>query len=435
MSEIHPKITYSIDQMISDAMLKMQYYGEFCQFINFKQLHTIKTCGVNINIHGMQYLYNKEFVDELKQEELNFIMIHEIFHLLWDHQARERRGGYEHELSNVVQDMIINYVIKTDIIDKMIKENERENRNLSFAKLPKSKKENETWVLLMPKEYNGKLAYEDLYEWMYGERKKYNEWKAKCNCDKSKKCKCNRIDGTEKCDCEDCPVSDYLRRIFDQLDMGILDFLDSHLPSDMPEEYRKSIIENVKNNLRSRGLETADILATLNKITKSKKDYIKNIKIGINELFGIYKQKSITKRNRRSIPGIKGKRKESWGLNVILDVSGSMEGYFEKALSYIFQNDIKINLVQCDTKVKSHTVIKSKREFRKIQISGLGGTEIQPGVDYISTDRKLNKMNTLILTDGLCGKLDVTKLKRIMIISHVNKVKIIGEAKQIIIKD
>ena len=421
--------------MISDAMLGLQYYGEFCQFINFKNYHAIETCGVKVDLQGMRFYFNEEFVDSLSQGEMNFTMIHEVFHLLWDHQSRTRRGGYDHELSNVVQDMIINEVIKTDIIDKMDHNNKMNKRNLRFAEVPRSKKSNKVWVLEKPEEYKGKMVFEEMYEWIYGEKQKYDEWKSKCKCDKDKNCQCNKSDGKEKCECGDCPVSDYLRDIFDQMEMGIMDWLDKHLPSDLSEDYRKSIIDNVKNNLRNRGLESADILATLDKITKSKKDYIKNIKIGINELFGTYKNKSITKRNRRSIEGVKGKRKESYALNVLLDVSGSMESLFEKALSYIFQNGIKINLVMCDTQVKSHTIIKNKNEFKKIKIVGLGGTELNPGVKYIIGCKELNKLNTLVLTDGICGELDVSGLKKVLIISNNQKVKVIGDARQIVIKD
>jgi predicted metal-dependent peptidase len=435
MAENHEKITTSVDIMISDAMLGLQFYGEFCQFINFKQYHGISTCGVRVNIAGMQFLFNADFIDELTQGEMNFIMLHEIFHLLWDHQARTRRCGYDHTLSNMVQDMIINEVIKSDVVDKMSYTNKKTNRTLNFADMPMHKETKKIWVLHKPEEYKGPMVYEELYEWLIKEKEKYDKWKAECKCDKGKPCKCNRHNPTEKCDCPDCPVSDYLRELFDQCDMGILDWLDCHLPDDIPPEYRKSILENVKNNLKSRGLLTGDIQSTLDKITKSKKDYIKDIKIGINELFGNYKNKSITKRNRRGIPGVKGKRKESYALNIILDVSGSMEGYFEKALSYIFQNGIKLNVVQCDAEVKSYTIVKSKSELKKMGISGLGGTVLQPGINYIIGNKDINKLNTLILTDGMTDELDVTRLKKCMIISHNKKCKVIGDARQIIINN
>ena len=154
--------------------------------------------------------------------------------------------------------------------------------------------------------------------------------------------------------------------------------------------------------------------------------------IKLNSFFFLYC--SITKKNRRSIVGIKGKRKDSYALNVMLDVSGSMEGYFGKALSYILQNDIKLNIIQCDTEVKTHTVVTSKSELRKMKIFGLGGTVLQTGINYIIENKKINKLNTLILTDGETDKIDVRKLKKCMIISHRKKCPIVGDARQIVIK-
>ena len=436
MVENHPKIIASIDTMISDAMLGLQFYGEFCQFINFKSYKPIKTCGVTVDVHGMKFYFNPEFVDELTQEEMNFIMLHEIFHLLWDHRSRSRKLGYEHELSNVVQDMIINDIIKTDIVDKMKYKNKVNKRDVNFADIPVNRKSKEAWILHKPEEYKGSLFFEEMYEWISDEKDKYDEWKSNCKCDPDILCKCNRSEGKEPCSCPECPVSNYLRSIFDQLEMGILEFLDCHLPCDLPEEYRRSLIENIKNGLKARGLDkTGDILETLEKLTKSKRDHIKDIKIGINELFGNYKQKSMTKRNRRGIPGVKGKRKDAYALNVMLDVSGSMFGYFEKAISYIFQNGIKINIIQCDTEIKAYTVITSKAEFKKLKIYGGGGTTLQPGINYISGNKELNKLNTLVLTDGYCDDLDVTKLKKCMIITHGKACKVTGKVKQIVVKD
>jgi len=440
MAENHQKIINSVDVMISDAMLGLQYYGEFCQFINFKKYHSIKTCGVTVDIHGMRFYFNEEFIDTLTQEEMNFVMLHEIFHLLWDHQARTRRCGYDHELSNVVQDMIINDVIKTDIIDKMSHQNKINKRNLSFAEMPIDRETNKVWVLHKPEEYKGTLSFEEMYEWIIIEKQRYDEWKANCQCDKSLECKCNRMHGKEPCSCPDCPVSDYLRKIFDQLELGICEFLDCHLPCDLPAEYRKSIIENVKNALKNRGLLTGDIQATIDKITKSKKDYIKDIKIGINELFGNFKQKSMTKRNRRSIPGVKGKRKESYALAVLLDTSGSMEGYWEKALSYVFQNGIFIRLIQVDTEIKNYAIIKNKNDLKKMRIYGMGGTTLTHGIQYLTKDKDLKKLNLLILTDGATDILDFQGFNnKCLIISNSEKCKVTNvrgnKIRQIVIKD
>ena len=154
-----------------------------------------------------------------------------------------------------------------------------------------------------------------------------------------------------------------------------------------------------------------------------------------------YKVKTISRPNRRGIPGIKGRRKEGFGLVVILDVSGSMSGHFQRALSYIFQSNITIYLIQCDTQVqeqngRSYLKITSKKEFKRIIITGLGGTTIQPGIDLVHDTKELRQLNTLILTDGYTDKLDVSKIRKTLILTVGRECPIkAGNPRQIVIED
>ena len=66
-------------------------------------------------------------------------------------------------------------------------------------------------------------------------------------------------------------------------------------------------------------------------------------------------------------------------------------------------------------------------------ISGHGGTILQPSCNYVVDN--FNRYNTVILTDGYCDNLDLSKLKgRVLIISIGVKVPISrsnGKVKQI----
>jgi predicted metal-dependent peptidase len=241
-----------------------------------------------------------------------------------------------------------------------------------------------------------------------------------------------------------CPVSPYLRSIFERMDDeesggGGGEWLDNHLPSDVPDELKKEMVDRVQRYLKGRGLVKGNVQKTLDKLQKAKKDYLREIKTAISSLRGYNKEKSISKRNRRSIEGVKGRIKLGFGLNVILDVSGSMGGYFQRALSYIFQNKIIINLIQCDTEVRKQgkrdfIVIKSKKDFKRVEILGLGGTTLQPGINFIAENKQLNFLNTLILTDGGTDSLDTSKLKKCLILSVGRKCPILrGNPRQICI--
>ena len=112
-----------------------------------------------------------------------------------------------------------------------------------------------------------------------------------------------------------------------------------------------------------------------------------------------------------------------------------MSGLFERTLSYVYRNDIEIDLIEADTEVKWVKKIKSAKNLQSIQIKGLGGTILQPGIDLIV--EKFNKSNLLILTDGMCDKLDLSKVKgNILVISVDKEVPIAqtnGKVKQIIV--
>jgi hypothetical protein len=121
---IHPKFSASNVAMMATGNLP--YYGEFNLFLNYHEA-AIGTCGVNVNGKGMNFYWDRKFVDSLTQLEANFIQLHEDFHLIFDHTKRD--VGFDHKLSNIAQDMIINYVIYTDIM--------RSNTLKNFCEIPK----------------------------------------------------------------------------------------------------------------------------------------------------------------------------------------------------------------------------------------------------------------------------------------------------------
>jgi len=133
-------------------------------------------------------------------------------------------------------------------------------------------------------------------------------------------------------------------------------------------------------------------------------------------LFGTTKTRTISRPNRRGIFGVKGNKKIKNKINCILDTSGSMGGTFERVLSYIYRNDIEVNLIEADTDVKWVESIKSKKKLESIRIAGLGGTMLMPAVKYVEDN--FNQYNTLIITDGYCDSLDISKLTgNVLIIS------------------
>jgi hypothetical protein len=353
-------------------------------------------------------------------------------------------------LSNIAQDMIINHIIWEDIPH-------------TFVEIPKDK-DGKNMALFVPKEYKGKLIFEEIYEWLRDEKEKRDKQKDKPGQCQSCQGTGQKQDGQGNDPCDDCngsgnqegkdssgndsygpygknPRNDSetidtwsLDQILDNLDKNQGQYLDQHLGDEIPEEMRDSVIKDAMERLQARGLQGGNIEQTLGKLRKQRKDYLKYIKRSVsNIIFGTKKSKTIVKPNRRGIQGLKGNRKIKNKINCILDTSGSMGGTFERVLSYIYRNDIEVNLIEADTEVKWVESIKSKKKLESIKIAGLGGTMLMPAVKYVEDN--FNQYNTLIITDGYCDSLDLSKLQgNVLLITigvEVPITKTNGKVKQI----
>ena len=458
----HPMITDLIVMMLSSNTLP--FFAEFSTFINYFESTNLPTLGVNITKDGMNMYFNRKFVESLLPSELLFILIHENFHLLFDHTKRSI--FYNKTFANIAQDMIINSIIVEDIVKKI---NGKYGKG-DIITIPKYKDEffkdgdgndildekgnkiknpmyNKNMGLFLPKEYKGEPIFENLYEWLKEKHEDYKKRKeqqgqgqqngqgqgqgqqngqgqgqgqqngqgqgqqnGQGQGDEPKDSFGNPSYGPFGKDGVECSSLD---KIFDGMENGEQLTLDTHIEDEVQEDARKSIVNDFMQRLKNRGLVSSDVEATLNKLRKSKKNYLKEIKrVANNHIMGTSKKKSITRPNRRGIEGIKGKKKYKNIINCILDTSGSMCGDFEKVLSYIFQNDVHINLIQIDTEVKAVEGIKNKRDLQKLVIKGMGGTVLQPAIKFISNPKnELHSYNNLILTDGYTDTLDFTNLK------------------------
>ena len=502
IKNIHEKLLNSVQTMLIDTKINLPYYGEFNLHVSFHEQDSIGTCAVNVTSKGMNFFYSPKFLENMSQKEVNFITLHEDFHLLFNHPRRTITGQYDHKLSNIAQDMIINHVIWEDIPH-------------AFVEIPKSP-DGKNMALFVPKEYEGKLIFEELYEWLKEEKEKWQkEQKQNSQCQscggsgKKQDGQCQQPqkgDGQQPGDgkgkgekqdgegegqqpgdgkgqdqdqsndgqgqgqgesCPDCqgtgneggkdssgkpsygpygknPSKDgdsldtwSKEQIFQDMENGNGEYLDKHIGDDVPEELRDAMVKDVMERLAARGLSAGNVEQTLNKLRKKRKDYLREIKRAVsNMIFGTVKERTIVKPNRKGISGLKGNRKVKTKINCILDTSGSMGGTFERVLNYVYRNDIEINLIEADTEVKWIENIKNTKKLETLKIKGLGGTILQPAIDLVAD--KYNDFNTVVLTDGYCDSLDLSKIKgRVLMVSIGVKVPISrsnGKVKQIMVE-
>lgn len=444
-----------IESMLIDLSLDYQFYGEFCGYINFIENNGMSTMGVNVGIHGMNWYYNREFTEKMKQEEMNFVGLHEILHLIYNHPKRTKEH-HNHYLANVAQDMIINYIINHDFNNK-------------WAVEPTG------WITLLrlPDEYEkmlkggtANLYFEDVYDYLSQKEDEYNDEKQQNGSgepdDKQgedgegdgQPNEQSEVEGTGKpSNAPDAngkykngnssKIEKGLRDIFDQdiMNPGAQQTVDQHMENEIDDSVARDMVDQITDGLKARGLDKGNVETVLNKLHKKRKDHLKEIKRSVQTLKGNTIKKTISRASLILGEGIKGKKRTGKGINVILDTSGSMGGAFEKTLSFIFQRNLLINMVQCDTQVQSFEQISSMRELSNMYIKGLGGTVLQPGIQYIKDNPKtLGGFNLLILTDGQTDTLNFNGMKgckKVLIISAGTKCPIASDnnvaVKQIII--
>ncbi len=348
IKDIHEKLLNTVQTMLIDTKINLPFYGEYNLHITFHEQDSIGTCAVNVTPKGMNFYYSPKFLENMSQKEVNFIDLHEIFHLLFDHPRRTVTGQYDHKLSNIVQDMIINHIIWEDI-------------SHNFVEIPKSP-DGKNMALFVPKEFTGKLIFEELYEWMKEEKEKWQK-EQKCNSE-CKSCKGSgkkdgkgqgeseqdkgqgkgqgqgQGEGQEQGEgkgqgqgegqgqekeqngggsgngepCPDCngtgndggkdstgkpsygpygknPSKDgdsldtwSKEQIFQDMENGTGEYLDKHISDEVPQEMREAIVRDVMEKLAARGLSAGNVETTLNKLRKKRKDYLREIKRAVSNM-------------------------------------------------------------------------------------------------------------------------------------------------------
>ena len=330
----------------------------------------IPTMGVRVKKAKLELFYDKEFLKKTSLKELEFVLIHEIMHIISLHQARflNLNPTKLEQLSNqliwnVAADMIINQNIK----DKMYIDGNKVEVPKWTVFLEQARKEG----------YQGKDITEELYEWL------------KKNSKQSTKTIVVVGDGNAS------PTDDH-------------SFMDAEELSEVDKNFIKDVIKNaeargwgtvsggmveeIKEAIRERGLNWKQLLR-------------KYTKRWIDEK-GPNKFRTWNKRNRRQLP-LPGYKRPHNKVIVAVDTSGSIgqEEFkaFFREIETIVQDMQRMEVIQCDTDIKRVDYYK-KGDYKKIKLTGRGGTSFQPVFDWLH-ERK--KKDLLIYFTDLYASFDI----------------------------
>ena len=142
---------------------KNEFFSFILARINIEETSTIPTCAVALNDKmQLSFLYNPEFINSLPTPQVKFIIIHEIYHILYQHLMRI--NGRDKYVSNIAQDWIINFNIIKDFV----------NSKADFkvpVEIPKDS-EGKNMGAFMTKEYQDEHVYEIVYNFLMKEKEK-----------------------------------------------------------------------------------------------------------------------------------------------------------------------------------------------------------------------------------------------------------------------
>lgn len=380
----------------------LEFYMFFLNHVSFyeAEMKTMPTMAAGMHRNRLAIFWTKGFVESLDIREVIAVLIHEAYHLLSNHNSRGI--GRDPLVSNIAMDMIINHLlikyhgkhVRLPILtqahfDKEVAEAKEAGHEIDPKALAKMKERiGKTYCVELDPNYKGDLIYEPLYNWLMEEWSKENNGQSN-------------------------ELSEQTKEMMKNAEARRGMTLDYHGElSEIDEQLRRSLAGMAREKAKYDAKRTRTVLPgcydeILDVLLKEpKKNNIKQLKRMISNLKGREKQRTYTRLNRR-VEGVKGNRKQSLAINVILDTSGSMGNDFEIALTEIFVGGYHINLVQCDTQVTRVDKITDRKQLNKLKIAGLGGTVIQPAVDYVlDIKNKMSKFPTVILSDAATDILD-----------------------------
>lgn len=373
---------------LEEALIKLysckhdRFYSHLLFKIDRVNSKSCTTMGVGVVNKRLQMVYSPEFVNKLSEDCLITVLKHEVGHLVHNHisrgQGSKRKDKALHTLENVAMDRVLNERLNLDHI--------REIGGItpeSFIEMLKETKPQEV------------LPYQN-YEY-------YLDLLLKEKNERDKNGKGNKF------------IEDLEKMVMDDHEgFGTLDPIDQAI---LEEAIRQSAEKAKADNQGSLPSEFEDILSVDKNFKLPWHRELKNF-IGFNTRIGNIKSRS--KRNRRYGLKVPGKKKDYKAkILVALDTSGSMSGTrTDKVLSEIYgiwkEMNIDLDIVECDTEIKSVFTYDGKSEFK---IDGRGGTELSPALDYAQENRY---DGIIVLTDGefVLSNPDKTQINSLWVIAE-----------------
>ena len=355
----------SLSKTAKALMLLEPYYGFFLIMLNKTWRQDLPTAGVSKNGINYQLAINEEFWTSLSEEHQLGLLKHELLHIAFGHLTSF--GSFsDKKLANVAMDMEINQYIDTDWLPKggiMIEDYEDLNLDRKAGCRYYYKKLQE---LQQEKDKNGTCGNEPMDKLLddiaNGDVPDHSTWEE-----------------------------------FDDLSEAEKKLIDKQL--------QKVLSDAKEQTVKKRGRIPGEIegVITIEEIVAPKFDWRGYMRRFTGISTKVFTKKIRRKENRKfpESPGLKLKMKQHMLLGI--DTSGSVSDSelqeFMSEIHHIYKAGVDVTIIQCDTSIKSIEPYKGKNE---LTISGRGGTEFDPVLEYYNENQK-RYTSLVYFTDGECN--------------------------------
>lgn len=355
------------------------FFGLLLMHVTYSVSEEVETACTD----GRGITFGTKFLDELSDNELDFVMMHEIMHIVLQHCIR--RNDRDAETFNIACDIVVN--------SNILLENNMDLNSITLKKYGES-------MHLTPSGKEGHYhTAEEVYEMLpKSGKKKTCDGNSGCAVGRAKQIQANGGSGKAIWDDHSrwgmCEEDDTLR------DVWVKRF----------EDAAESI--SVRDPSNSRGLLPMFAKRRLEELHKAQTDWRTILNDFIQEEVVDYSFYPPDRRFDGSpffLPDFNGTDEKVEDILFMIDTSGSMSdkmitaAYFEvKGAIDQFDGKLRGWLGFFDAAIIEPIEFSNEEEFRVIRPAGGGGTDFQIIFEYVATRMTKQPASIIILTDGFC---------------------------------
>lgn len=374
---------------------------------------TIPTAAVYMKGLDTFMYFNEEFHDSLTKEQQNFLLAHEVSHLIYRHLIIGPKLWPNHKMANLAEDIFINETLMNNnssnsggVLYEFIEGGQRSD----LYKFPNDK--STTWYYNKLDELK-QSAEKKINKYLKGQISKEQKAQGKGKGKGSGKGKGEKKEGEGQGGSgmgddmmDKAGLNDPEKNVMKSLrEIELDDSLFKHVRGggeNLTDTQRQILDNHVKNNIKAVYNENKE------KIEKSRSNMGSGINTMLDDILDVYeenfdwkaffrrfigssldvKRKKTRKRDSKRFPDMPGTRKKTkHKILVLQDVSGSISHEdhkeFYSEVHHMYKKGIEVDIVEWNTVVESEKPLKFKGKIPELVHRG-GGTVMQSACDYFA---------------------------------------------------